>query len=136
MAWYKEKTTGKYWHGNRFITGTCDWNNDGDIYTDTILNLRELDGNGYWSIHEDDLNMFELVPESEVKDYLLRVLNDYYIDCGDYWCNPAYGKDYLHYGDRSFIAGGFCVYDNGRQAAIDKEMDYIFNTKFKEMRTN
>lgn len=132
MAWYKEKTTGKYWHGKGFYTGTHDWNDDGDIYTDTVLNLYELDGNVYWSIHEDDLNMFEVVPESEVEEYLLNVLNNYYIDCGDHWCNPAYGKDYLHYGDRSFIAGGHCIYDNNRQAAIDKEIDYQFNQRFKE----
>lgn len=132
MSWFKHKITGKYWHGNGFVTATHDWNNDGDIYTDSVQNLYELDGNAFWAIHENDLNMFELVPESEVKDYLLKVLNEYYMDCGNYWCDPSDGNKFIHYGDRSFTAGGRCVYDNGRQAAIDKEMDYIFNHKFRE----
>ncbi len=133
MAWYKELETGKYWFSKSgFTTATRDWNYDGDVYTDTVMMLWELDGNAYNTIHEYNMNDYESVPENEVKDYLREVLNEYFIDCGDYWTDPTYTNPYTHYGDKSFIKGGYCRYNNDRQLAIDKEIDYQFNQRFKE----
>lgn len=58
----RDKTTGKLWKSDgKFHTLTCDWNHDGDIYTDTVMFLHELDGNGLMQIYEYDFSDFEMV---------------------------------------------------------------------------
>lgn len=58
----KEKDTGKVWKSDgKFHTMTCDWNCDGDIYTDRVMFLHELDGNGLAEIHEYDFEFFEII---------------------------------------------------------------------------
>lgn len=57
----KEKATGKVWKSDgKFHTATKDWNYDGDVYTDTIMALHELNGNGLMIIREYDLADFEI----------------------------------------------------------------------------
>ena len=58
----RDKTTGNLWKSDgKFHTLTCDWNNDGDVYTDTVMFLHELDGNGFMQIYEYDFSDFEIV---------------------------------------------------------------------------
>ena len=58
----RDKTTGDLWKSDgRFHTITCDWNHDGDVYTDTVMVLHELNGNWLMEIHEYDLDHFEIV---------------------------------------------------------------------------
>jgi hypothetical protein len=60
----KHKSTGKiYKSGGKFVTLTCDWNCDGDVYTDTIMPIFELSGNGFARIHEYDFDEFEVINE-------------------------------------------------------------------------
>lgn len=53
----REKSTGRIWKSDgKFHTITADWNCDGDVYTDRIMTLYELDGNAYRRIHADEFN--------------------------------------------------------------------------------
>ena len=44
-----------------FHTMTVDWNYDGDVYTDTVMRLWEVDGNRYNDIHEYDLDSYKTI---------------------------------------------------------------------------
>lgn len=56
-----QKSNGKIWKSNgKFVTATIDWNHDGDVYTDTVMILYELNGNGMMEIHKYDIDDFEI----------------------------------------------------------------------------
>ena len=44
-----------------FHTLTIDWNCDGDIYTDTVMRLYEVNGNRYTDIHENEMSLYEVI---------------------------------------------------------------------------
>lgn len=108
----------------KFHTETRDWNHDGDVYTDTVMVIHYLSGDDA-HIHRYDLEDYKEVSEEYVREKLTEELDKYFLKGDGYYCDPTYyGK---HYGDYSFIKGGRCIYDGDRDAAIQKEIEYIVN---------
>lgn len=56
-----DKNGTKWKSDGKFFTLTCDWNYDGDVYTDTVMRIDEIDGNMYNFIHKYDLEDYQII---------------------------------------------------------------------------
>ena len=75
VHFYLDDEDNLFYSNGKFFTSEEDWNNDGDVYVDTVMSIYGYNGT-YGFMYPDELgDVFKEIDQKKAKDYILKSLD-------------------------------------------------------------
>lgn len=112
-----------YFSDGEFHSMYCDWNNDNDWYTDTVMFCHGAKGE---LLHLNKYDRFEVVPDAAAEAETRAAIAECFTPFKSGYCDPTHGGS-EHFTNWRFMKGGRVTdgTEEDRQKAIDTELAYV-----------